>query len=175
MNDPCAGLTANLLRQFGPAPELIPAFPIYERLTPELTGLIDRGGGWHLVLGEGGFARATIGQRQLVTRIEHGGAAWYSVQVSFLPLLLRSGRDYTVRFRARAEREQKMILDIAQIGTWYSYCPRTEYVVTPAWQDLRATFAMGAAPSEPNARFEFNLGACGPNEILFEDVAVEMR
>lgn len=150
----------------------VPAFPIYEKLTPELLEKFVHGGGWHLVLGEGGRATATAEKGRMRVEITDGGTIWYAVQLSLLPLQLEAGRTYQVRFKARADRPQPMILDIAQIGTWYSYSPRTDFQLTEQWQEFTSTFNMGTASTEPNARFEFNLGHCPPNVVYFEDVSV---
>ncbi|PTY07453.1 hypothetical protein DB347_09135 [Opitutaceae bacterium EW11] len=164
--------SGNLLTALDREERAIRAVAIYEKLTADFLADLDRNGGWHLVLGEGGRAAATIARRQLTVRMSDGGSIWYAVQLSFLPLPLVSGRNYRVSFKVRAQREQTLILDIAQVGTWYSYSPRVEYKIGPEWQELESTFSMGAAASEPNARFEFNLGGCGANEVVFEDVAV---
>jgi hypothetical protein len=165
----------NLLRPFSTESKELPAFPVYEKLTPELLAAFARADGWHLVLGEGGQAKLTTERGQMRVQVEDGGRIWWAVQVSFIPLPLEAGKSYEVRFRARADRPQPMTLDIAQVGTWQSYCPRIEYQLTEQWQEFTTTFAMGAAASEPAARFEFDLGHCAPNAVWFEAVSVSER
>lgn len=165
----------NLLKPFSTEPKELPAFPVYDKLTPELLAAFARADGWHLVLGEGGQAKVSTERGQMCVQVQDGGRIWWAVQVSFLPLSLETGKTYEVRFRARADRPQPMTLDIAQIGTWRSYSPRIEYQITEQWQEFTTTFAMGDAPSEPNARFEFNLGHNAPNTVWFEAVSVSER
>ncbi|WP_158305403.1 carbohydrate binding domain-containing protein [Opitutus terrae] len=165
----------NLLRPFSTEPKTLPAWPVYNQLTPELRAAIARADGWHLVLGEGGQAELTTVRGEMRVQIADGGSIWWAVQVSFLPLPLATGKTYEVRFKARADRPQLLTLDIAQVGTWYSYAPRTDYPLTKQWQEFTTTFGMGKAASEPHARFEFNLGHCPPNVITFEAVSVTER
>lgn len=162
----------NLLPAAGADGKAFPAFPVYEKLPPEFLAQLAEAGGWHLVLGEGGRAKLTCADGQLKVSIEEGGRIWWAVQVSFIPLPLLTGRSYEVRFKARAQRPQPMILDIAQVGTWYSYSPRVEFPLTTEWQEFTTRFEMGKAASEPNARFEFNLGHHGPNLVEFADASV---
>ncbi len=162
----------SLLLPFPAASNPVPVFPIYERLTEELLAQLRQAGGWHLVLGEGGRAEATTHGEGLLVHIHDGGTIWYAVQLSCLPLPLEAGRNYSVRFEARADHAQPMVLDIAQIGTWYSYSPRVTFQITESWQEFTTTLAMGAAASEPNARFEFNLGHAGPNRVQFRRASV---
>jgi hypothetical protein len=170
-----AASSRNLLPPFSAELKELPAFPVYEKLTPELLASFARADGWHLVLGEGGQAKLTTERGQMRVQVEDGGRIWWAVQVSFLPLPLETGKTYEVRFRARADRPQPMTLDIAQVGTWFSYSPRIEYPLTEQWQEFTTTFAMGSAATEPNARFEFNLGHCAPNAVWFEAVSVTER
>lgn len=162
----------NRLHPFHTQPAVVPAFPVYNELTRDLLSRLNAAGGWHLVLGEGGRAEATIADREMRVEIVDGGTIWWAVQVSFMPLRLETGRDYVVRFEARADQGQPMILDIAQVGTWHSYSPRIEFQLTAQWQAFEAHFSMGQTPSEPNARFEFNLGHQQQNRICFRNVVV---
>ena len=150
------------------------SLPEYTMISKNILKKIINNGYWHLVLHNSAYAKVDLSNKNAHINIIRAGDTWYSIQFCYLPLLLEYNKNYIVEFSAKADKSRDMILEICQVGSWASYYKKT-FRLTPDWQNFCFKFNM-KLESNPQARFEFNLGGGGScidayfdNVVIYED------
>ncbi len=109
-----------------------------------------------------GAARIDVTQAQ--------GTDW-EVALSFEPVEVVSGTDYTISFWARAERERPLSLWVQQAeDPWETYIWVGELVLTAEWQQYVMTTA--SVGSDTAAEFDFGLGQV-TGTVWLDDVRLQ--
>ena len=127
---------------------------------------------WTLQLQEGGEAAAAVEDGWMVVRRSDQGNQVYSIQLTQKPLHFKKRARYAVSFRARADAPCDIQVNAGKASQhWDSYSGKR----TSAWVRNRRVHAFEFrmwAPTDTEARLEFNLGGAGLKTVYLDDVRV---
>ncbi|MFB9325576.1 carbohydrate binding domain-containing protein [Paenibacillus aurantiacus] len=118
---------------------------------------------WQFLLNAGGTGSVSViddaaeGKAAKVS-IASAGEQLYSVQLTQMPMYIRSGKRYKVTFDAKADASRTIMAKVNQFQkSWKNYSGEQTFTLTTNWQPYEYSFDMRDS-TDNNARFEFNLG-----------------
>ncbi|PLV58646.1 carbohydrate binding domain-containing protein [Thermotoga sp. KOL6] len=150
---------------------------------PAADGSIDTHSNWVFFTNSNGEGTARVENGVLVVEISRGGDHTWSVQLLQSPILVEKLHKYRVSFRAKSSIKRNIGVKIG--GTagrgWPAYNPGTDesggmvFELGTDWQTYEFEFVM-RQETDPNARFEFQLGkqvgTIWIDDVVMEDVGV---
>jgi hypothetical protein len=125
--------------------------------------------GWQLAVDGDHEARLEYSEREpgwmRVTLATGAEAKSWQVKLVQAPFEIRRGKNYAIRFRARADARRRIGCTVSRnFEPWTAIAPYLELEIQPEWQSFECPFV--AFASESNARILFDLA--------FSDVPVEL-
>lgn len=132
---------------------------------------------WYLHLENDGKATAAIENGMLVITPEETGAQNHSIQFLQPDVPLEQGYKYKLSFKAYADEERTMLVDMPNIQTWNRYLADTKVTLSTKpdteLKPFEYTFDM-TSPSDAQSRIEFNFGNNQSTaKVYIDDVRLE--
>ena len=113
---------------------------------------------WTFLTANGGAGLAKIANNQIAITTSNAGEQDYSIQLVQPNLPMKKGAEYELSFKAWADENRTMKVDISGPDVNYvRYFNDTEVALTTEPQTFKYTFTMGQA-DDANGRVEFNMG-----------------
>ena len=128
---------------------------------------------WQFMTQQEGEAKATIADNTMKVETTKDGVVDYSVQLVQAGLPLEKGATYRISFDAKADEARKANVAMkAPDRGWIAYMSENPEITTE-FKNYSYEFTMDK-DTDPNARFEYNMGATGSTATLyFKNIKLE--